>query len=86
VASENERLRERYLAKIEGEIIAARVRIALFEERAGESRSERAERLLAVARQALEDLHRESDRLRGGGPIDADEVEAFLERQRRAVE
>jgi hypothetical protein len=78
VARDDGTLRERYLAAIEGEIIAARLRLARVHERIGDHVSDRERDATAVAKEALASLEAERDQIRAGALFDEQDAEAFL--------
>jgi hypothetical protein len=80
VARDDGTLRERYLAAIEGEIIAARIRLERARERMGDhmARDER----IALVEDTLAALETDRERLRAGEAYDEDEARALLEPRR----
>jgi hypothetical protein len=82
MARDDGTIRERYIAMLEGEIIAARVRLDRARERMREGPNERAEAFASAAQRGLTELESERTRLLAGEPLDG--VEAGRVLQRRA--
>jgi hypothetical protein len=80
VARDDGTLRERFLAVIEGEIIAARIRLARLSERLGD---EADDDRLRLVRDTLAALEADRDRIRAGDTFDEQEARTLLA-QRRA--